>query len=67
MSTTSSNSFRRARGEDPSATSVVAFRSRVSDKGISDVSRESADVVGEVEEPATIHPPDPEGGEVLLW
>lgn len=46
---------------------VVGFRNRVSDKGVGDRLPESAKGVGEVEEPATVHPPDTAGGEVLLW
>ena len=46
---------------------VVAFRKRVSDKGVGDRLPESADHIGEVEEPATVERPNPAGGGVLLW
>jgi len=46
---------------------VVAFRSRISNNGIGDALRESADLVGEGEESTTINRPGPAGGEVLLW
>lgn len=74
MSTTGNNCSRRADDGDPSigdteltSPVVTAFRNRFSDKGVGDRLPESADRVGEVEEPAAVHPPDPAGGEVLLW
>jgi len=74
MSSTRENSFRRARrggssvGEQESASHVVvAFRKRLSDKGVGDRLPEAADATGEAEEVTTSRPPDPAGGEVLLW
>jgi hypothetical protein len=74
MSSTRENSVPRARrggfsvGEQESARSVVvAFRNRVSDKGVGDGLAEAADATGEAEEVTTVHRPDLAGGEVLLW
>jgi hypothetical protein len=74
MSTTGKNCSRRANDGELSMgdneltrLAVLPFRSRVSDKGISDVLLESADLVGEFEEPATVERLYPAGGEVLLW
>jgi hypothetical protein len=46
---------------------VVWFRNRLSDKAVGDRLPESAKGVGEIDEPATVQPPDTAGGEVLLW
>jgi hypothetical protein len=46
---------------------VVAFRNRFSDKGVGDRLSESADLIGEVEEPAIVERLNPAGGGVLLW
>jgi hypothetical protein len=46
---------------------VAALRSGSRDKRIGDARRESADLIGEVETPPTLHPGDSGGGEVLLW
>jgi hypothetical protein len=46
---------------------VVAFRNRISDKGVGDGLPQAADAVGEAKEVTTVQGPDLAGGEVLLW
>jgi hypothetical protein len=74
MRCTGSNSIRGSHNEEPptgnaesTGHTVVAFRSRPSENGSRDLPRESADRVSEVEDPAIVHAPGLEGGEVLLW
>ena len=74
MSTTGKNSFRRTQNEELSRGNlestrhvVVELRSRVSNKAVGDMLRESSDFVDEVEQPAPVHLRDSAGGEVLLW
>ena len=74
MSTTGNNCDRGLHDREPSMGDneltrqvVVAFRNRVSGKGVGDRLSESAYRVGEFEGPATVHPPAPAGGSILLW